>query len=122
MWILGLDHVQLAMPAGAEGDARAFYGTTLGLEGLVKPEALAPRGGLWFACGDLQLDLGVDPYFRPACKAHPALGVSGYDELLAGLRGAAAPVREVAALEGVTRAFTEDPFGSRIELIAMKDT
>jgi len=120
--ILGLDHVQLAMPRGAEEAARAFYGGLLGLVELPKPAPLAARGGLWFSCGALQLHLGVEPDFRPARKAHPALLVSGYDELLAELRRAEAPVREDDALEGVTRAFTEDPFGNRIELVAAEGT
>jgi len=31
MEITGIDHVQLAMPAGREAEARAFYGGLLGL-------------------------------------------------------------------------------------------
>ena len=59
--IYGLDHVQLAMPAGQETSARAFYVEVLGLEEVPKPEHLAVRGGVWFRGGDLWLHLGVDP-------------------------------------------------------------
>jgi catechol 2,3-dioxygenase-like lactoylglutathione lyase family enzyme len=42
--IVGLDHVQVAAPAGCEDDARAFYGVLLGLEEIEKPRRW-PRGG-----------------------------------------------------------------------------
>ncbi len=79
---LRLDHVQLAMPSGQEGAARAFYGDLLGMRELVKPEALQPRGNCWFASGEVQLHLGVEADFRPAKKAHPALRCAGYEALL----------------------------------------
>ena len=47
--IAGLDHVQLAMPAGKEAEARAFYGNLLGLREVPKPEPLRARGGVWFS-------------------------------------------------------------------------
>jgi hypothetical protein len=43
-----LDHVQLCVPPGAEGQAREFYGILLGLAEIEKPEPLQGRGGLWF--------------------------------------------------------------------------
>jgi hypothetical protein len=46
--IYGLDHVQIAMPAGGEDAARAFYGALLGLPEIPKPPDLATRGGVWF--------------------------------------------------------------------------
>jgi hypothetical protein len=49
--IFGLDHVQLAMPAGQEPVARAFYGGVLGLAEEPKPRNLAVRGGVWFRQG-----------------------------------------------------------------------
>jgi hypothetical protein len=45
MVIVGLEHVQVAMPAGQEAFARAFYGDLLGLAERQKPENLAKRGG-----------------------------------------------------------------------------
>jgi len=48
MRILGIDHVQLAMPAGGENEARAFYGRLLDLTEKPKPPDLAKRGGVWF--------------------------------------------------------------------------
>jgi catechol 2,3-dioxygenase-like lactoylglutathione lyase family enzyme len=117
MKVLGLDHVQLAMPRGGEEAARTFYQNLLGLAEIEKPPQLASRGGVWFACGSAQLHLGVEEGFRPAKKAHPALLVSQLEELLARLRGAGLEVVDDAAIPGVRRAFVFDPFGNRVELI-----
>jgi len=62
--ILGLDHVQLAMPRGAEEIARRFYTGILGLSEIAKPPDLAKRGGVWFALGEQQLHLGVEDHRR----------------------------------------------------------
>lgn len=118
MSVLGLDHVQLAMPVNGEDTARSFYGDILGMPELSKPDELAGRGGVWFACGALQLHLGVEADFRPARKAHPALLVDDFSDLLTRLRQAKHTPREDTALPGVTRCFVDDPFGNRIELIA----
>jgi len=48
MAIVRIDHVQLAMPAGREDDARRFYRDLLGIPEKEKPPALAARGGAWF--------------------------------------------------------------------------
>ena len=73
MRVLALDHVQLAMPAGREGEARAFYEGVLGIPEVRKPPNLAKRGGCWFERGPLKIHLGVDTDFRAARKAHPAM-------------------------------------------------
>jgi hypothetical protein len=62
--IVRLDHVQLAMPAGREAEAVAFYEGILGIARVPKPDHLASRGGCWFEDGDLKVHLGVDPDFR----------------------------------------------------------
>ena len=70
--VIRLDHVQLAMPAGREPEAIAFYRDVLGIPHVPKPAHLAARGGCWFERGDLKIHLGVEADFRPARKAHPA--------------------------------------------------
>jgi hypothetical protein len=70
--ILSIDHIQIAMPAGEEEKARAFYISLLGFTEIPKPPELAMRGGVWFRSGPTQLHLGVEPDFRPARKAPPA--------------------------------------------------
>jgi len=115
--ILGSDHVQLAMPAGQESVARAFYSDVLGLIEMAKPSNLASRGGAWFLGGTLQLHLGVDPDFRPARKAHPAILVRGLSELAARCEAAGFTPMTDEPLEGFDRIYVLDPFGNRIELL-----
>jgi catechol 2,3-dioxygenase-like lactoylglutathione lyase family enzyme len=114
--IRGLDHVQLAMPAGGEADARAFYAGLLGFTEVPKPEHLAGRGGCWFEAGEAKVHLGVDHDFRPARKAHPALLVRGLGALAARLREAG-----VATVEGEDGVYVDDPFGNRVELLEQGD-
>ena len=99
--IEGLDHVQLAAPRGCEEEARWFFGELLGLVEVEKPDALRARGGVWFQAGAQQLHVGVAEPFAPATKAHPALRV------------------QADALDGVRRFYSADPWGNRIELLAV---
>ncbi len=115
--LLRVDHVQLAMPQGAEDDAERFYAGLLGLERQVKPEPLASRGGCWFSNGSVVLHLGVEQDFRPARKAHPALVVDDLDALAAHLVASGVEVRPDTELPGLHRCFVDDPFGNRIELV-----
>jgi 4-hydroxyphenylpyruvate dioxygenase-like putative hemolysin len=43
-----IDHLQLAMPPGAEEKARLYYSDILDMSEVEKPEPLASRGGCWF--------------------------------------------------------------------------
>ena len=114
--ITGLDHVQLAMPRGAEGTARAFYAGLLGMTELPKPPVLAARGGCWFASAAAVVHLGVEDPFSPARKAHPAFLVDDLDTLQAELAAAGHDcVRTDGEVPGVRRFHTHDCFGNRIE-------
>ncbi|MEO7262196.1 MAG: VOC family protein [Jatrophihabitantaceae bacterium] len=114
--ILGLDHVQVAIPAGGESAARAFYGSLLGMTEVAKPAALAVRGGCWFSAGSAVLHLGVEEPFSPARKAHPAFGVAELEVLADRLAAAGHDcVRADGEIPGVRRFHTFDPFGNRIE-------
>lgn len=116
--MLGLDHVQVAAPAGCEDDARRFYGELLGLEELPKPESLAGRGGVWFRIGEQELHVGVAQDFRPSRKAHPALSVDDLAALRLRLREAGVETRDDVPLPGVAdRLHVDDPFGNRLELL-----
>ena len=118
MQVTGLHHIQLAMPAGGEAQARSFYGTLLGLVEIPKPAKLAARGGVWFECGAVQLHLGADAAFVPAKKAHPGLLVQDLPSVTAELVAAGYEVKyDSEPLPGFDRAFFADPFGNRIELL-----
>ncbi|MGO8870012.1 MAG: VOC family protein [Acidimicrobiales bacterium] len=115
--VVGLDHVQLAMPPGAEAEAEAFYQGLLGIPRVPKPPALAARGGCWFERGALKLHLGVEDDFRPARKAHPALVVEELDGLCELLDRSGHPTRRAEDVPGNPQWYVDDPFGNRIELI-----
>ncbi|MHB8574586.1 MAG: VOC family protein [Dehalococcoidia bacterium] len=123
MRIAGLDHVQLAMPAGLahEAEARAFYGGVLGMTEAPKPEPLIGRGGCWFEAPGAVLHVGVEADFTPARKAHPAFLVEDLKAAHETLRRAGAPVTSDDTLPDVRRVYTADPFGNRIELIQAGD-
>ena len=69
--ITRLHHVQIAMPAGEEDRARAFYIDMLGFQEVPKPPELIGRGGAWFASGPVSVHLGIEPGFRPAPQSAP---------------------------------------------------
>lgn len=116
MAIIGLDHVQLAIPAGGEDQAREFYSGLLGLAEVPKPATLS-RSGCWFVGGAVNLHLGVDPDFRAATKAHPALVVDDLAALRERLEAAGCEASDDKPIAGFRRFFTADPFGNRIELM-----
>ncbi len=118
MGVLRLDHVQLAMPAGGEARARAFYAGLLGISEVAKPARLAARGGCWFVQDGVAVHLGVTEDFVPARKAHPAFVVDDLPALVARLEAGGCVVVRDEALTGVARVFVADPFGNRIELMA----
>jgi len=117
--IIGIDHVQLSMPAGgeAEDEARRFYGSVLGLREVVKPPELASRGGCWFAAPGVAVHVGVEPDFTPLAKAHPALLVGDLDAARTALAAAGVAVAEDDSGLAVARCYIRDPFGNRIELV-----
>jgi catechol 2,3-dioxygenase-like lactoylglutathione lyase family enzyme len=117
MRVVGLDHVQLAMPAGQEPEARRFYGELLGMQEVVKPAVLAARGGCWFESEGTIVHLGVEVEFAPARKAHPAFRVVDLEECREELAAAGSMVIPDDSLPEVRRIYTLDPFGNRIELI-----
>jgi catechol 2,3-dioxygenase-like lactoylglutathione lyase family enzyme len=112
-----IDHVQLAMPKGQEDAARSFYGDTLGLKEIEKPEVLRARGGVWFVLGARQVHLGVEANFVPAAKAHPGFLVRELDRLREKLTSAGFPVIEDESRPGYERFYSKDPFGNRLEFL-----
>lgn len=121
MSIVGIEHVQLAMPSGREAEAQTFYEGLLGLPRVPKPPHLEARGGCWFesdyGSSAVKIHLGVEDPFHPARKAHPALLVHDLPALVEQLRAAGVTVRDDEPLEGYHRVYVDDPFGNRLELM-----
>lgn len=121
MFLVHLDHIQLAMPEGGEDAARAFYGGLLGMPELPKPAELRGRGGCWFQGPGLGVHLGVEAAFAPARKAHPAFAASDLDALERALRAAGVAITPDTTLPSVRRFYAADPFGNRIEFMQQGD-
>jgi hypothetical protein len=119
MEFCAIDHVQLAMPAGQEQTAREFFVGVLGMTETPKPESGAGVQGCWFVSGQVHIHLGVDPDFRPAAKAHPAIIIGDLTDLTSRLQAAGYPTTPGGELPGRTRAFAPDCFGNRIEWIQL---
>ena len=116
--IVRLDHVQLAMPAGREAEAEAFYSGSSDWRA-AQTRAAGVAGGCWFGDGPVVVHLGVEQDFRPARKAHPGPGG----------RATCPPSKRswwprgwrcdrIPTGPSGTGVYVDDPFGNRIELIA----
>ena len=115
--VTGIEHVQLAMPAGGEDAARGFYTGLFGLPERAKPPRLTARGGCWFEAPGVKVHLGVEADFRAARKAHPALLVDDLAALLTTLAAAGVEAVFDEPADGRARCYVSDPFGNRIELM-----
>ena len=114
--VQGVDHVQLPMPMGGAAQARDFYERMLGLREFRHPELDRP-GTLRFALGLQRLDLTEGRYTGVSPQAHIALSVHRLGVLIKRLHGAGLRVDAAPLPSGQDRAYVEDPFGNRIEMI-----
>lgn len=118
MTIIGIHHVQITIPKGAEEQGRQFYCHLLGLKEIEKPEVLQARGGFWLQVGDRQVHVGTeDGVEREGTKAHIAYEVSDIDALKTWLQENSIPIQDDVPLPGLARFQIRDPFGNRIEFI-----
>ncbi len=115
--IHALDHLQIAIAAGREEESRRFYRDVLGLPEVPVPAEVAHLATAWFACGNLQVHLGVDPDFRPSKKGHPAFLVADLAPMARRLERAGVPITAAPPLGNFKRCFVSDPCGNRLELI-----
>jgi hypothetical protein len=114
--VLGIDHVQIAIPPGGEHDCRIFYLQVLGLREIERPKAGEGRSFLWARAGLSELHFRVDPEFKPAAFAHPGLVVADAAFFAAHLESVGwEVVRGDAVKPG--RFHVRDPFGNRLEFI-----
>lgn len=60
---IGIAHVQIAIPTGAEDAARGFYCDFLGLREIAKPASLAARAGFWLRAGSMEVHVGTEAGF-----------------------------------------------------------
>lgn len=116
--IIGLHHVQVTIPTGAEAAARAFYCGVLGLPEIEKPDSLRERGGFWVQVGAQQVHVSTeDGVNRRATKAHIAYQVDDVAVWRARLTEAGIQPDESIPIPGYDRFEFRDPFGNRVEMI-----
>ena len=116
--ILGIHHVQITVPRGAEPQAKAFYCGVLGLPEVEKPDSLKGRGGLWIKVGDRDVHIGTeDAVDRTKSKAHVAYEVTDVAAWRRKLGAAGVEPLDSVPIEGFDRFEARDPFGNRIEFI-----
>jgi catechol 2,3-dioxygenase-like lactoylglutathione lyase family enzyme len=116
--ILGIDHVQITIPANAVAKARSFYCGLLGLREIPKPATLQERGGFWLQVGDRQVHVGTEEgVTRHATKAHVAYAVIDIAEWRVRLAAAGVEILDGIPIPGRDRFEFRDPFGNRVELI-----
>jgi catechol 2,3-dioxygenase-like lactoylglutathione lyase family enzyme len=114
--ILGIDHVQIAVPKVREAECVAFYRDALALAEIEKPEHLKARGGAWFQIGPTQLHIGVDPEPSPKSKRHVCFLVSDLAAARAAVVARGIALEDEGRAEGLIRFFVRDPAGNRIEI------
>lgn len=113
--VAGIDHVQIAMPPGAEDLCRRFNIVGAGMTEIEEPPMLAAGGGPWLCAEAQQPHLGVEAELRPARKAHPALAVADLEALARQLEASGALVTWDDAVPG--RFDCSDPPGNRLEVL-----
>ena len=109
--------MQIAMPAGAEDEARAFFAGVLGMTEVPKPPILALRGGVWFRSGGVELHLGGEENFVPDRKGHPGILVDDIEDVAGRLTRGGYPARWDDEFPGFRRIYSNDPFGNRMEFL-----
>jgi catechol 2,3-dioxygenase-like lactoylglutathione lyase family enzyme len=116
--IVGVHHVQITVPTGAEDEAREFYCGLLQLREVAKPDALKARGGFWLAAGNSHIHVGTeDGVDRQSTKAHVAYAVNDLAGWRARLSAAGIRPEEGIPIPGYARFEFRDPFGNRVEMI-----
>jgi catechol 2,3-dioxygenase-like lactoylglutathione lyase family enzyme len=114
--IVGIDHVQIAVPKALEAVCLAFYRELFGFPEIQKPEELRGRGGAWFQVGGLQMHIGVDPEPSPKSKRHICFLVEELAAAKAEVIGRGIAIEEESVADGLRRIFIRDPAGNRIEI------
>ncbi len=114
--ILGIDHVQIAVPKAQEAQCLAFYREVLGLTEIEKPEHLRARGGAWFQVGHVQMHVGIDPEPSPKSKRHVCFLVADLAAAKQAVQARGVAIEDEGKAEGLIRFFVRDPAGNRIEI------
>jgi len=114
--IVGIDHVQIAVPRALESECLKFYREILAFSEVEKPPTLKARGGAWFQVGSIQLHVGIDPERSPQSRRHVCFLTADVEAAKAAIRARNVPVEEDGIAEGLDSFFVRDPADNRIEI------
>lgn len=119
--IIGIDHVQIAVPGDRMAAALAFYGGVLGLPEIPQPARDTPEPGAWYDLGTAELHLRPDAPEAgdgSLSRRHVALAVTDLDAVERAVRDAGTPILpDRRPVPGQRRLFVRDPGGNRLELV-----
>jgi len=114
--ILGIDHIQIAIPRALEDQSLKFYREIFAFPEIAKPTELQARGGAWFQVGTLQMHIGVDPDASPRSKRHICFLTGDLARARAFVVERGVAIEGEGVAEGLARFFIRDPAGNRIEI------
>lgn len=116
--LVGVNHVNVTVPAAFELAAKQFYGDVLGLRQISKPEGPRKNIGAWYEIGQLQLHLSIeDGAQNRASERHVCYQVA--DIASAKLHFQTAGIEVIPDqdhVKGRSRFFARDPGGNLIEV------
>jgi catechol 2,3-dioxygenase-like lactoylglutathione lyase family enzyme len=115
--IIELNHVQITVPASAEESSKRFYGETLGLERISKPNE-NERGGAWYRQGVVELHLSSEEgQANESSRRHVCFVVADLGIAEAAIREAGVEIiPDPRPIAGWVRFYVRDPGGNRVEI------
>lgn len=118
--ILGVNHVNVTVPARLEAAARHFYGVVLGLRQIPKPEGPRKHIGAWYELGGLQLHLSIeDGVDNQTSERHVCYQVADIAGAELHFRNAGIDIiPDQDPVRAHSRFFVRDPGGNFIEITA----
>ena len=116
--VLGVNHVNVTVPAAFETEARHFYGVVLGLRQIPKPEGTRKNIGAWYQLGRIQLHLSIeDGVDNQASERHVCYQVADIAGAELHFRASAIEVIvDPNPAGGGSRFFIRDPGANLIEI------
>jgi catechol 2,3-dioxygenase-like lactoylglutathione lyase family enzyme len=114
--IIGVNHVNVTVPAALEEAAKHFYNVVLSLRQIPKPEGMRQNIGAWYELGEVQLHLSIeDGVNNEASDRHVCYQVS--DAAAAELQFRGAGIEVIPdEVRTPNRFFVRDPGGNLIEI------
>ena len=119
-YIQGIDHVQVAAPVGCEEEARDFYGNTIGMKEIPKPEELKNEVDVGLNA-EIKKSILVSSGTLHQLKGSSSFYVNEINEFKQTLIEQGVKVIDDYARPDVIRFYVSDPFGNRIEFMQNKD-